>query len=96
MTEKLDLKFIQDHPFSVIWVILGLLQIVLSMLIMDGYVGIREEATLGTVFGFAGLVWGAVIVFMADIWYKFDKLYKKIEQLERDDLLQDLQQEEEP
>ena len=96
MTEKIDLKkFIKNHPHSTVWGILGLLQIALSVIIMDGYIGLRDDTTLGTVFGFAGLVWGAVIVFMATIWYRFGKLYEKIEQLERDNLLQDLQQEEE-
>ena len=95
MTEKSDLKrFIKKYPRSTFWGILGLLQIALSVLIMDGYLGMRDDTTLGTIFGFAGMVWGAVIVFMATIWYRFDKLYEKIEQLERDNLLQDLQQEE--
>lgn len=95
MTEKIDLKkFIQKYPYSTLWGILGFLQIALSVIIMDGYVGMRDDTTLGTVFGFAGLVWGAVIVFMATIWYRFSKIQEEIEKIKRDNLLQDLQQEE--
>ena len=96
MTEKIDLKkFIQKYPYFTLWGILGLLQIVWSMLIMDGYVEMRDDTTIGTAFGFAGMVWGAVIVFMGTIWYRFSKIKEEIENIKRDNLLQDLQQEEE-
>lgn len=90
MTEKIDLKkFIQDYPNSIFWGILGFLQIALGILIMDGYVEIRDDATLGTALGFACMVWGAIVVCMGTIWYRFSKIYEEIEKIKRNNLQQE-------
>lgn len=94
MTEKSDLKrSFEKYPLAWFYAVMAAIALTLGFLMMDGCITPEKELTLNEVYGFCVVCFGALLVQVANFHLKMYKLYKKIEQLERDNLLQDLQQE---
>ncbi len=97
MTEKIDLKrSFEKYPNAWFYAVLAAIILTVGFLIMDGYITPGEELTLNEVYGFVCVCFGAFLTITANFYYKYSKLWQEIERIERDNLLQDLQQEEEP
>lgn len=94
MTEKSDLKrSFENHPISWMYFALGLLTMFLGIFVMDGYLELAEDMALYYVYGFSVTVFGGSLVIVSNLFLKIDKLHEKIRRIEREELLQDLQQE---
>ena len=95
MTEKSDLKrSFEKYPMSWFFAVLAAIALTAGFLIMDGYITPEKELTLNEVYGFLCICFGGFLTMTAVFYHKISKLWQEIERIERDNLLQDLQQEE--
>lgn len=93
------MNFISDsykkYQMSWLYAGLGAATLIMGILTMDGLIPAKEDLSLIEVYGLCITILSGLLIIAAYLMYRIDKIEAQLRKIERDDLLQDLQQEEE-
>ena len=83
---------IGKHPVSFFYSWLGILSLIMGVIMKDNLT--QSEDPFVEIYGMLMMIFASFLIITAYVMYKIDKLEAQMRKIERDSLLQDLQQEE--
>ena len=84
----------KKYQMSWLYAGLGAVTLILGIMTMDGLIQAKEDLSLIEVYGLCITILSGLLIVAAYLMYRIDKLEAQLRKIERDNLLQDLQQEE--